>query len=254
MKINIKNLTYRYPKAKTSALKNVSMSLNNKQINIVLGLNGAGKTTLFDLISGVITPPRKGIDKINKKDVLYQVQGVPFLSTLKGKDITRLFLKSDYRFGKKEITYKDLLNHHSDQYEHEKAKKIWDMELGKMSPGERRWLIITNYCRIEREIYIFDEPTVGVDPSSKMSILRQIQHLCESQQKTVILSTHILHELEFLNGEIYLLHEGEIKFKGDYKHFLESGSSKDPDMAFKTLTSTQSQSEESEYFVRNSFA
>jgi len=233
LSITIKHLSYSYPKTRTTVLEDISLDLDTDKINVILGLNGAGKTTLFDLISGVIPRPKE-IQGIKTTDsILYQVQGVPLLSSLKGKDIARLILKSDYKYQGKTLTYKSLVNNDSNENEIKKAKRVWNMMFGKMSPGERRWLMISSYCRIDRSIYIFDEPTSGVDPNSKVSILNQIKSL---SSKIVILSTHILHDLKQLGGNIFVLHEGKIVFKGDYEEFLNIGDSENPDISFQCFT------------------
>ncbi|GGK07412.1 ABC transporter ATP-binding protein [Lentibacillus kapialis] len=233
MDIEIKNLHHTYSKASEAALKDVSITLESGNINVILGLNGAGKTTLFDLIAGVIPRPSE-ITGIKKSDnILYQVQGMGLLPTLKGRDVARLILKSDFQFKGQSLTYETLLNPDSDENEIKKSQRVWDMELGKMSPGERRWLMISSFCKIDRKVYIFDEPTSGVDPNSKISILNQIKNL---SHRIVVLSTHNLHDLEQINGNIFLLHEGEIIFRGNYDEFLTKGGNKDPNVCFKNLT------------------
>src|SRR5699024_11980966 len=114
------------------------------------GLNEDGKTTSINIISRLI-PRFKEIQRIKIIDsILYQVQGVSLLSSLKGKDIARLILKSDYKYQGKTLTYKSLVNNDSNENEIKKAKRVWNMMFGKMSPGERRWLMISSYCRIDR--------------------------------------------------------------------------------------------------------
>lgn len=135
---------------------------------------------------------------------------------------------SSFNVNKRAIS---LLNDNSIENEIKMARRIWDMNFGEMSPGERRRLIIFSYCKINRSVYIFDEPTSGVDSNSKVSVLNQIKNLTG---KIVILSTHTLHDLEQIEGNIILLHEGEITFEGNDEELLRKVTTKVLMLVFNT--------------------
>lgn len=85
---------------------------------------------------------------------------------------------------------------------------------------------------MKRNLYIFDEPTSGVDPEARVQILKRIEALCLHTNAVVLLSTHTLHEFEKIHCKIHLLHQGKLKFEGSYMKFLESTQHHDPDQAF----------------------
>ena len=108
--------------------------------------------------------------------------------------------------------------------------------MGKMSFGERKWLFITLLSIIDRKVYIFDEPTSGVDPSSRRKIFRKIKRLIDDG-KVCIISTHQLQDLMHIDCHLIMLHCGRIVFEGDYKEWLKSYNTTDPDEVFELMIS-----------------
>ncbi|WP_433745918.1 ATP-binding cassette domain-containing protein [Falsibacillus pallidus] len=229
--MNIKNLSFSYQNR--SVLKNVNIEFKKNKTNVLLGLNGAGKTTLFDLMTGVIPMSENSCFKNfpSYDEVLYQLQGIPFLTTLKGKDLVKVFLNSDYknRNSKKPLKAQFDL---TDGREKGLLDRLWELEFGKMSVGERRWLIITTICHLDRKLYIFDEPTAGIDPDAKIKILKRIEDLSNKKDSFVILSSHQLHELKYIDCHLFFLHQGEIIFNGSYNEFISFTNTENPDQAF----------------------
>ncbi|MED4129433.1 ATP-binding cassette domain-containing protein [Shouchella miscanthi] len=230
----LENVHYKYRKSNSYILKNLNVDFTQNTINVIVGLNGAGKTTLFDIIAGLhkVVPGIKNRYKV--EDIAYQMQGVPLLSSLKGCDIARLFMNTDKKTNmKKKLSAESILNADATVEEIKLGSSLWDKEYGKMSPGERRWLIISCFCKLERKLYIFDEPTSGVDPISRGKIIKNIKKLGTDPQKKIILSTHLLHDLEQIDGNIYLLHKGKVLFNGFYSEFLSVSHTQNPNDAFE---------------------
>ncbi len=228
---HITNLSYRYKKSTRDALLNVTFTPEMGKVNAVVGLNGAGKTTLFDIVTSVIAPVKGVYDVPDPNEILYQLQGVPFPSTLRGCDLVRLLLNTDEpgRFNQDiYLSFDSLTNREVENY-----RRLWKMKFGEMSIGERRWLIITTMCQMQRKLYIFDEPTAGVDPDSRVNILSRIERLCTDTDSIVLMSTHILNELQFINCCIHVLHNGSIIFNGSFQEFLSVYQTDNPDFAFQ---------------------
>ncbi|WP_053367683.1 AAA family ATPase [Bacillus sp. FJAT-27245] len=226
--MKIRNLSFGY--GDKTVLDNISLDFSPDKVNVILGQNGAGKTTLFDLISGALDSKGGIIDAPREEEVVYQLQSVPFLYILKGKDIVKLFFQTDFRSKDAKSAFKTL-----DQREEFLLKKLWETPYGKMSLGERRWLIVSLICQMDRKVYIFDEPTSGVDPDSRIKILKRIEDLAKKDGRLVLMSTHILHELEYVDSWLYLLNGGTISFQGSYTGFLEETGTTNPDVAFNIL-------------------
>jgi ABC-2 type transport system ATP-binding protein len=195
-----------------------------KTINILLGQNGEGKTTLFDVVSGLIRTDAQIEGRVSEKDILYQIQGVPILSTLTGKDLAELILCSSgqYRFG-------DMSPHlfekrmENDKESFNKVQYLWRMQYGKMSPGERRWFTILLYCLLDKSLYIFDEPTAGVDPYSASQIMDQINLLQEKNGKTILIATHRIDDLRQLSHfQIHALSHGKIVLNENEQNWVRA--------------------------------
>lgn len=120
------------------------------------------------------------------------------------------------------------------QLEKELFEHLWDLRIGNMSIGERRWFFINLLIRIDRSLYIFDEPTSGVDPVSRKRIHELIGKLIE-EGKTCIISTHQLQDLMYLDSHLIILNRGKITYKGDFREWLHLNKSNNPDEAFENM-------------------
>ncbi|MCM3339588.1 ABC transporter ATP-binding protein [Paenibacillus sp. MER TA 81-3] len=227
------HITFTYKKAKRVLFEDVSFRLHPDKINVLVGPNGAGKTTLFDCISGILRPQAGNMVFPRMDDILYVTQSVFFSPELKGKD----FLKFIKRIGNQPASSQPLDYMKSeDEREKELLLKLWDLKIGKMSVGERKWLFIMMLTQIERELYLLDEPTSGVDPTSRKRIFNLVNHLV-ARKKIVVISTHQLNELLHLDCHMILLHKGKIRYEGNIDKWLEMHDTDDPDHAFDLATS-----------------
>ncbi len=202
-------------------------------MNVIIGPNGAGKTTLLDIISGLhdvedFTEPFK------RSEIVYQLQGIYMPHMLRGKDLVRLILKTDAPT-RSFAALTEQFTQKLAPREKQRLDKLWDVRYGDMSVGERRWIIIRSVTELDRKLYVFDEPTAGVDPASRPFIIEALEGLTKKRDAYVIMSTHILHELAHVDCQINFLHEGEIAFQGDYASFLEENNSENPDVAFQNF-------------------
>lgn len=94
--IRIEDLSFSYKKSDRLNLDHFNANFGEGVMNVIIGKNGSGKTTLFDLISNVIPSPVKIEGLPKEDDILYQLQGLYFPNTLKGKDLFRFFLYTNY--------------------------------------------------------------------------------------------------------------------------------------------------------------
>lgn len=228
--MKIQPITFSYLKQKQPVLRDLSMKLVEDKINVIIGKNGAGKSTFLDILTGVhqlkeFKPP------IAPKDIVYQLQHIYLPPALKGKDIVRLILKTDLNESFKTCIERFIRS--LEEQEKEMVDRLWKTKIGDMSDGERRWLIIRAICELDRKLYIFDEPTTGIDPSSRMIIMSTLEKLAKRKGVYCMMTTHILHELNFLDCNINFLHNGKIAYHGDYDTFLRLNNTDNPDVAFQ---------------------
>ncbi len=209
--IKIQNLSKTY-KSKTKALKNINLNIN-KNIHILLGHNGAGKTTLINIITtvidfkeGVVLIDGEEVKKQNynllRRKIGYMPQEFSCYPNMTIYDLMEYFAIL-HEVDKNII--KDRINHllESVTLENEKKKKFKEL-----SGGMKRRLALAVSLINDPDILIVDEPTTGVDPEERIKIRMLLAKFCIDKQ--LILSTHILEDAEFLDGDITILVKGNV--------------------------------------------
>ena len=207
--IEIKKVTKLYGKQK--AVDNVSLSIDKGEVVGLLGPNGAGKSTLMKILTSFI-PPSSGTVSIKGLDIeenslkIRQLVGyLPENNPL----YLEMYIKEYLKFVLRMYTHKK----NSDQLvrdvialtglEPEQKKKI-----GALSKGYRQRVGLAQALIHDPEILILDEPTSGLDPNQLVDIRKIITDL--GKEKTVILSTHIMQEVEAICGRVVIIDKGII--------------------------------------------
>ncbi|NLN33764.1 MAG: ATP-binding cassette domain-containing protein [Flavobacteriaceae bacterium] len=220
MGILISSLTKSYGNQK--ALDSVSFSIKKGEVVGLLGPNGAGKSTLMKSVTGAILPD-SGEIKIDEFSVLNQpietkkrIGFLPENNPLYYEMYVREYLKfvADIRTEKKERIEEVIEKVGLTPESHKK--------IGQLSKGFKQRVGLAQAILSNPEILILDEPTNGLDPNQILEIREVIREIGKS--KTVILSTHIMQEVEALCSRVILLNKGEVvsdgpieEFKGQYK-------------------------------------
>ncbi len=213
MKLEIKNLTKTFDGAK--ALTNVSVTLNPGVYGL-LGANGSGKTTLFRLICGVIKAD-EGKIIYNGEDI--SLNGEMFRSVLG-------FLPQDFSYyadftGLKFMLYIAALKGLRGKLAKQRSLELLDLvglseqkgkKIKKYSGGMKQRLGIAQAMINDPEVLILDEPTVGLDPKERVRFRNLISSL--SDNKIIILSTHIVSDVESISDEVLVLNKGVIQDRG----------------------------------------
>ena len=220
MSIVVENLTKSYGPQK--ALANVSIEIKSGQITGLLGPNGAGKSTLMKIITGAVVPD-EGSVFVNGIDVLKEplkVQRVLGYLPEHNPQYLELYIKeylayvaSIYKVPKSrvdEVIAMVVLGP-------EQHKKI-----GALSKGYRQRVGLAAALIPDPELLILDEPTTGLDPAQLVEIRALLREV--AKEKTVLFSTHIMHEVVELCTECIFLSKGEIK-KQLSRNEIEKGAS-----------------------------
>ena len=220
MGILISSLTKSYGNQK--ALDSVSFSIKKGEVVGLLGPNGAGKSTLMKSVTGAILPD-SGEIKIDEFSVLNQpietkkrIGFLPENNPLYYEMYVREYLKfvANIRKEKKERIEEVIKKVGLTPESHKK--------IGQLSKGYKQRVGLAQAILSNPEILILDEPTNGLDPNQILEIREVIREIGKS--KTVILSTHIMQEVEALCSRVILLNKGKLvsdspieEFKGQYK-------------------------------------
>ncbi|MCY4381107.1 MAG: ABC transporter ATP-binding protein [Proteobacteria bacterium] len=222
--LEIANLTKTYQGVK--ALDNVSFSVNKGHVVGFLGANGAGKTTTMDIICGCIGSD-KGHVKICGYDILDEpIQAKEKIGYL--PDVPPLYRDMTV---KESITYAVRLNGVAKKSDKNKkasvTQRVTDMIsmlalsdvshklVGSLSKGYRQRVALAHALVHDPEVLVLDEPTEGLDPRQIAQIRDIILSLKED--KAIILSSHILQEVENLCDQLVIIDKGKIVTTGDFE-------------------------------------
>lgn len=223
MSISIQNLTKLYNGQK--ALDNVSLEINKGEIVGLLGPNGAGKSTMMKIITCFI-PPTKGSVKVcgydifdNPMDVRKKIGYLPEHNPLYLDMYVREFL--DFIAGVHGLG-KQKKERIEQMIEMTGLTKEVNKKIGTLSKGYRQRVGIAQAMIHDPEVLILDEPTSGLDPNQLVEVRDLIKNA--GKDKTVLLSTHIMQEVEAVCGRTIIINNGQVVADDNTKH-LASGQS-----------------------------
>ena len=221
MKLQMVNFTRKF--GNFCAVDDLNLTITNGVYGL-LGVNGAGKTTLMRMICTLL-PPTSGKILCDGKDIFkmdgeyrnllgYLPQEFGFYPDFTVKDylmyIASLKGIRSMIAGKR---VKELL-------EQVGLAKSVNKKMKKLSGGMKRRAGIAQAMLNNPKILILDEPTAGLDPTERVRFRNLISEL--SEERIVILSTHIVSDVEYIANEIWLMKEGQIVQQGDLDHMLAS--------------------------------
>ncbi len=211
--ISIRNVTKIYEN-KVKALDNVTFDVYKGEIFSLLGPNGAGKTTLIKIITGQLEPTSGEVYVLGvsgkeflRSDVRLRISYVPQENII-WPHLTveeNLYLMgSMYKIPKSDL--KTRIRELLEEFELLEARKRLAK---KLSGGMKRKLSIAMALMNDPDILILDEPTAGLDPRARASMLASIEKL-KQLGKTILLTTHIVEEAERLADRVGIINAGKI--------------------------------------------
>lgn len=207
--IEICGLTKKYGTKK--ALDGIDLTVKRGEIMGFLGPNGAGKSTTMNILTGYISAT-EGTAKVDGEDILENQKAVkkkigylPENPPLYFDMTVREYLEFVYEL-KKVKNNKD--KHLNDIMEVVKITHVADRMIKNLSKGYKQRVGLAQALIGDPEVLILDEPTVGLDPQQIIEIRNVIKELGEN--RTVILSTHILQEVTAICDRVTIINKGKI--------------------------------------------
>ena len=220
--IEIKNLTKFY--GNNAAVKNISFTVKDHEILGFLGPNGAGKSTTMNIITGYL-PSTSGTVLISgmditenpsavKKKIGYLPEIPPVYLDMKVKE----YLK--FAAGIKGVKGSERKAQIEDVMEKLKIKDMENRLIRNLSKGYKQRVGFAQALLGNPEYLVLDEPTVGLDPSQVIEVRNLIKSL--SKNHTIILSSHILQEIQAVCERVVIISHGEIRAIDSIKNLEES--------------------------------
>ncbi len=213
--IEISNVTKKYHTL--TALDNVSLRIAPGQVVGLLGPNGAGKTTLFKILAGLLNPDDGHVRPLGR--------GWPAI----GYKPERLLFPNRLRVGQYLELVAGLSNLRRSEVEKEVFETLIRVDMleaaGKRikdcSKGMRQRLGLAQSLIGDPPLLLLDEPSNGLDPEGQIDIHRRIQRLHEAG-KTIVMSSHQLHEITETCTELVILNRGRIHFQNSMSEALDA--------------------------------
>ena len=212
-----------------TALNDVSFSVPKGQVAAFLGPNGAGKTTTMKILTGFLAPTAgraeiagfdTGTDRLRAAEKLgYLPENGPLYGDMTPLSLLRFFGEvrglEPKRLDDRIEAVTTLLS----------LKSVLEKPIHQLSKGYKQRCGMAQALLHEPDVLIMDEPTSGLDPNQIRDVRRTIRELGKS--KTILLSTHILQEVEAVADRVLFIHAGRIVFDGTPAEMKSKGPSLD---------------------------
>jgi ABC-2 type transport system ATP-binding protein len=222
--VSLKNVNKSYYGGLSRVLNNISVDFRKNRVTGFLGLNGAGKTTTMKIITTYLKPDSGEVfvDNINvienplsvRKVVGYLPENFPIYEDLKVNEFLEFVADIKGVDNVKEEVFKVIQMVGLINYK--------DYFLRELSKGYKQRVGLAQAILGNPKVIILDEPTQGLDPIQIIEIRKLIKEL--SKNRSVILSTHIMQEVEAICDDIVIIHKGNILLSKEVNELAKEGS------------------------------
>jgi ABC-2 type transport system ATP-binding protein len=222
-----------------TAARDVSFKVHEGEVVAFLGPNGAGKSTTMKLLTGYLSPS-EGTAKIAGHDMMtdrlagsarlgYLPENGPLYPDMTPYGLLAFFAEA------RGMPAPDRQTHIDRVVDICALATVMHKPISKLSKGYRQRVGMAQSLLHEPDVLILDEPTVGLDPNQTRDVRQTLHRLGE--EKTILLSTHILQEVEAMASRVIVIHEGRLVYDGSVTDLKKD--SRNLDVAFEKLTATE---------------
>ena len=218
MVVAAEGLTKRF--GRLEVLRGVDFALRAGRVTALLGPNGAGKSTVIKLLLGLVRPDGGSItvhgttvgnDPAYRARIGYMPQQARFPENLTGREVVRLL--RDLR--------NETLPEEDDLFQALELVRELEKPVRTLSGGTRQKLNAAVAFMFRPSLLILDEPTAGLDPIASGVLKARILR-ARAEGVSVLLSSHVLSELEELVDDVIFLVEGQVEFQGSLRRLKET--------------------------------
>jgi ABC-2 type transport system ATP-binding protein len=208
------------------AVQDLSFEVRKGTVAAFLGPNGAGKSTTMKILTGYLAPTSGSVELLGKNPGVaesrielarrlgYLPENGPLYLDMTPRELLGFFGEIR-KLG-------DLDKAIARVVEQCAIADVLDKPIGKLSKGYRQRVGMAQALLSDPDVLILDEPTSGLDPLQIREVRGLIREL--GKQKTILLSTHILQEVEAVADSVLMIHEGRLVFDGTVEELAKDGS------------------------------
>jgi len=216
--LEIRNLRFGY--GSSDVFRDVSLSVSEGEIGILLGRNGAGKTTLFNIITGVLKPQGGSI--------LFDGADLLQMDRRKRASVVA-YVPQMIEFGDLTV-YQSILTGRVSYFGFKPSRSDLDVvervisetglddvscrNVNELSGGERQKVAIARAMAQEPRVLVFDEPTGNLDIANELLIIREAKKIAHDKGITVLSSIHDLNQAMFFGDRFFFMKDGKISCSG----------------------------------------
>ena len=234
--IEVKSLDKRF--GAIHAVKNLSFSVKKGEVLGFLGPNGAGKSTTMKMITGFLEPT-SGTVSVCGHDILeepiqvkekigYLPEGAPSYGEMTVKNFLDFIADIRGMKGKEKETRVDEI------IKKINLESVRNQTIDTLSKGFKRRVGVAHVLMHDPEVLIMDEPTDGLDPNQKHEVRTLIKEM--AAHKAIVISTHILEEVDAICTRAIIIASGELLFDGTPEELLAKSDSGRMDDIFREIT------------------
>lgn len=206
--LTVSDLTKRY--GTKTALRGISLSVEPGRILGLMGPNGSGKTTFMKVVAGLLRSSSGTVSVCGNK---IGIESKKIVSFLPDRNILSKWMKAS-----------DAIDYYADYYADFDKQKAYDLlnfvhlekdvPVSAMSKGMVEKMNLTLAFSRKAKLYLLDEPLGGVDPVARERIVSTIVQTY-NQDSSIIVSTHLVHDIEKMFNDVCFIYDGQIELFGD---------------------------------------
>jgi ABC-2 type transport system ATP-binding protein len=202
----------------TWALRECTLAVPAGRVAALVGPNGAGKTTLLNLAVGLATPSAGQVTVLGGRPagspgaldgIAYVAQDTPLYKNLSGADLLHLT--------------RNLTRHFDQPYAEARLAELGippKRKAGKLSGGQQAQLALTLALARRPQLLVLDEPVAMLDPIARHDFIAMVLAAATTEGVSVLLSSHVLTELERVANYLVLLSRGQVRLAGEVPDLL----------------------------------